>query len=766
MESRTFQLLEFPKILKALAGFAVSSAGASACLKTKPFSSDSELQSQRALYDQTTKWVRESGFTLSPFTALDGLFNFLESQTAFLDEDGLLALLEALEQAQEARESLKPFAERGWEELFQAIFGSGWPEMTFSGLKRCIDKDGRIKDQSSPELLSIRREISQIHQRCTKKAKDFIQDKGLSHYLQDEYITISSDRYVLPLKSNFKGKLQGIIHDYSQTNETCFFEPMFLVELNNKVQELKKQERDEEIKILKYLTGLIRQEMESIVACYDFLIQLDVLMAKVKLGEAIEGVCLNAKKGNPVRVVNARHPLLVLSGTDVQPMDIELLEGQKGLIISGGNAGGKTVCLKTLGLIALMAYSGLPVPVEEGSSLPLWSKIFVVMGDEQSLEDHVSTFTAQIHCLAKVWPELDQDTLFILDEFGAGTDPTQGAALAQAVIDSLLGKKTFIFAATHFPALKAYATANDEMRAASVLFDPKTKKPLFKIAYDQIGASIALDVAKEHGLPLEILEKAQQYLLLDGSDTSAVLDRLNNLAVEKEKEVKLAVKERSLLASKKRDLEARFEKERLSLLEDMRKQTQELLREWKKDKIGRKQALKKLASIRERIEPAEKPQSSAGLEWNDLKIGMKVDYPAWAKSGIIMEIDSRRKAAKVDLDGVAMWIKHRDLAPASREKASTYVSKPAISKSKPETELSLSLDLRGLRADEAIVNLERFMDAALLKGVGRLEIIHGKGTGALRREVHDFLGNSGLVSDFYLANEDRGGDGMTEVVLN
>ena len=475
MEPRTLHLLEFPKVLRELSGFAVSEPGTAACLALRPLATTQAVRSQLTLLDQALRWVRESGFRLTPFPDFASFFPELDIPHRVLDQDALFALCATLEQARHARDLLEPYGERGWDELFEAVAGAPWPQATWSGLKRCLDQDGRLKDESSPGLFSVRQEIRAIHQKCTKRVKDFVLAENISHYLQDDYITISSDRYVLPLKVNFKNRFPGIIHDYSQTGETCYFEPMFLVEINNTLQELKREERAEERKVLEYLTGLIRQERPGVVASYDSLVQLDLLMAKARLAEATGARALDIGEGLPARLIQARHPLLALHNEDTKAQDIKLQEGQLALIISGGNAGGKTVCLKTVGLIALMAFSGLPVPVAEGSSLPLWTDIFVVLGDEQSLEEHVSTFTAQIQYLARVWERVDHNTLFLLDEFGAGTDPTQGAALAQAVIDGLLDRGAVSIAATHFPALKAYALATERVRAASVLFDPRPR---------------------------------------------------------------------------------------------------------------------------------------------------------------------------------------------------------------------------------------------------------------------------------------------------
>ena len=766
MESRTFELLEFPKVLGALAGFAVSEPGASACREIQPFSTLESVQRAAALYEQAAAWVNESGFAFSAFPELDGMFTYLGNPKSVLDQDDLFALKQVLDIAREARESIiGQYGNRGWDILSETLFAYEWPAKTVSGIGRCLDQDGQIKEESSPGLMDVRRDIRSIHQRCTKRVKDFILQENLSHAVQDDFMTVSSDRYVLPLKVNFKNKIKGIIHDYSQTGETCYFEPLFLVETNNRLQELKRTEREEEYKVLAYLTGLVRDEEPGVRDAYAGMVDMDVLMAKVKLARASGGRAIDVTDRGEPKLLKARHPLLALADESVHPLNIELREGQRALIVSGGNAGGKTVCLKTLGLIGLMALAGLPVPVSEGSSLPLWTNIFVVMGDEQSLEENVSTFTAQIHYLKRVWDRIDDRTLFILDEFGAGTDPTQGAALAQAVVDSLVEKGATSLIATHFPALKAYAMAAKGVRAASVLFDPDTKKPLYRLAYDQVGASIALDVAREHGLPAEVLERAEKYLLLDGSDTSAVLDRLNAMAVRRENELEAIEEERARMEAKRAKLEERFEKERSSLLKDIQSQAQTIVRQWKADKIGRKETRKKLADVRERIaDLGPEPQAEAPVfSFEDIVPGQKVSYPAWNKSGQVLEVNARKKQAKVDIGGVAMWIKADQLAPA--ESGPDFSKASPAPAAAPSSGPALEVDLRGERADMALSILERALDDALRKGAGRLEIVHGRGTGALRREVHDFLSHYPAVESFSLANEERGGDGMTEAVL-
>lgn len=777
MQSRSLHLLEYPKVLAVLAGMAQSVAGRQACLDLLP-ATDADTQAERAgLLLEYLHFRGSHELAWSAFEDLDGLFRLAEAPASTLDLDDLFALREALGLARGARDTLAAAGEsgragQGWPRLTALTTDMSWPELTWSGLRRCLGPDGRLRDESSPELWEARQEIRRINQLCTRKVKDFLQKENLGAYLQDDYLTVSSDRYVVPLRTNFKGRVQGIIHDYSQTGETCYFEPLFLVELNNELQEHRQAERVAERAVLTMLTGLLRQELGAARGVFDFLVRLDVLEACRKLAAATEGrplVMTPAPEGEAaaLSLLSARHPLLVLGGAPVQAMDIRLGDGQYALIVSGGNAGGKTVCLKTLGLCVVMAQAGLPVPVDEGSSLPLWRQVFAFLGDEQSLEEHLSTFTAQIHSLSQVWEQVGPGSLVILDEFGAGTDPAQGAALAQAVIEAIMDRESRVVAATHFPSLKVYGLSEPRARSASVLFDPRTKRPLYRLAYDQVGASQALDVAREHGLPAEIIARAEKNLLLSGGDTTAQLDRLNALAVDKDRELAALRQERLRLKDKEAKLAERYEREKKALLAEVAEASRQVVRDWQEQKIGRKKAQQDLSDLRRRIagpEAEDAAPEAPAFSFDDLAAGQRVRYLPWNKAGSILEKDARRRQVKLDLDGVALWVEFDKLeplaggsAPAARRKAAA----PVAAGGGP----ILYLDLRGQRGDAAVGELSRFLDQALLKGAQTVEIIHGRGTGALRREVHEFLRSFPAVKSHRLAPEDEGGDGKTVVEL-
>ena len=787
MRERSLNMLEFGKVLEHLAGFAVSDAGKYACLAIRPSSHAHEIERKAILYEQIKLWHEHSGFKLRNFPDLTGVFSFLGRTAEFLDMDALWAVREVLSQAREVEESLGCGAGKGekkkpgeglsdqyWPGLSEMFFSCPRPQSSTQALLRCLNDDGLLNDNSSPELALIRGEVRNIHQQCTRKVKEFTKSNNIAHYLQEDFMTLSSDRYVLPVKTNFKGHLDGIIHDYSQTGETCYFEPLFLITLNNKLQELKREEREEERKVLRYLSGVLHSEQDSLVAVYEFMLSLDVELAKTALANKFEGRMLRLEPESRVRLLEARHPLLALMDYNkVVPVDIDLPKEQRALIISGGNAGGKTVSLKTLGLITLMGMASIPVPVAAGSSLPAWDNVFAFIGDEQSLDEHVSTFTAQIEHLAAIWPQVSEKSLVILDEFGAGTDPSQGSALAQAVVDEILREGGYVIAATHFPAFKAYALSRDDVRAASVLFDEKNKKPLFTLVYDQVGASLALDVAKSNGMPEQILRQAQKYLLMEDQETSDLISRLNSLAVQREDEIRVLKKEQAKVNESKAKLAEKFDKEYRKALKELDEARRQISAEIRAEKIERKQALKELSEVKKNmlglVSSDEAPTASDELS-GVFAPSDSAQYIPWSRNGIVEDIDYKKQRAKLDFNGVSIWAAFVDLKPVRTVGHQT--ASPQSGKTKPQQEaakqglsIPLRVDLRGSRAEDALWELERQIDQAMLSGRDSLEIVHGRGTGALRREIHQFLKDRPEVAQYYTANEDQGGDGVTFIEL-
>lgn len=770
MQQRTLLALEFDKILERLARFCLTEAGRRATLALLPHVCKETLLQAQALFVQYQSWKQRSDFVLSSFPDLEPVLALLQRPTPFFDTDALWLLKEALVQVKKAVLSIQALEKEAgaYAELFACATAHPLPEKSIAALNRCLSDDGLLRDESSPELMLVRSELRRLHQGCLRQVKEFATRYNIGHFLQDEYMTLASDRYVLPLKSNFKGRLQGVIHDYSQTGETCYFEPMFLVEQNNRLQELKREEREEERRVMEYLSSLLVDEGPFVEKAWTFLVELDVLLAKHKLAQSYNGHCLDIEEQAPLCLLQARHPLLALDmGDKALPLDIELRSGERALIISGGNAGGKTVCLKTLGLINAMTLAALPCPASPASSLPWWPLTFAFIGDEQSLDDHVSTFTAQIHHLNATMEKADGHTLVLLDEFGVGTDPAQGAALAQAVLDELIERGSHVIAATHFPALKLYALTRENVRAASVLFDERTKKPLFSLAYDQVGASQALDVAREHGLLPSIIQKAEHYLLIEGQDSAQLIDKLNQLAVTREEELRLLKKEQELFKAKKERLTERFEAEKERLEREVHKGIQEIMREWKTSRANHKQSMKALQTLRKELNRQEQtePSPSQALNLQELAAGQWVHYQPWNKKALILELDSKGSKAKLDMSGVSLWANLSQMAPLTSQPVTQALRQGHTVRANSDEGSMQKLDLRGQRADAAEEALFKFLDTALLRGLDSVEIIHGRGTGVLRKQVHALLKNFAGVDHFNLGNEEQGGDGMTIVFL-
>ena len=797
IHARTLNALEFHRIADHLSELCLSGVGRERARAIAPLEDAEAVTLAARIYEEAADWASRPAaggavFSVCSFPDVSGMLRAAatsRAQTFQPDVDAFWALREVLRLARDAHASIaQPEAATRWPHLMAMADGSPLPVQLTAALLRCISDDGLLRDESSPELYRLRGELRRLHQSCMRKVKDFAQQYNMLAYLQDEFMTLSSDRYVLPLKANFKGRMQGIIHDWSQTGETCYFEPMFLVEINNRLQELKREEREEERKVLVYLRSLLEAELPGARAALELLAQLDVLQAKRRLAALFDGRPLPLTPvAEGIQLLDARHPLLMLnrvaeSGKDgskaaaaahskVRPLDIVLRPGERALVITGGNAGGKTVCLKTLGLIAAMTLSGLPVPVGAGSHLPWFSRLDAFIGDEQSLADNVSTFTAQIEHLAKAWKHLDASSLVLLDEFGAGTDPAQGAALAQAVLDELLDKHTFVLSATHFPALKSYALTREGARAASMLFDPQSKKPLFRLAYDQVGASQALDVAREHGLAESIVRRAEHYLLQDGQDATALLGRLNDLAAKREEELAELKREQDKTRRQTQDLREKLEKERLRLHDEVRAQAGDLMRAWKEGRATHKQALKEMSRLRASLAPAQDETAEGASvlpQPQTFTAGQEVLHTVFNKRGVITDVDERRGRVRLEMNGVNLWAEMKALRVPGQTAPSPSKSalRGVVGRTSASDEAaSLRLDMRGMRADVALAELERFMDKALLAGFSEVEVVHGRGTGALRRQVHDFLRSFPAVGQFALAPEDRGGDGMTIVTF-
>ncbi len=670
-------------------------------------------------------------------------------------------------------------------------------------ISRTISEKGEVLDSASPKLASIRAERRTTHARLMTKLQKIISNPDNAKLLQEPIITQRDGRQVVPLQAQFKGKLKGIIHDQSSSGATLFIEPLSTVELNNQARELLLAERDEERRVLAELCAEIGEHVDLLNTGVEALAELDLAFAKAKYADAIrasepvlhsldKGRRTKDRKGNDtsvpppsatVRLLQARHPLL--DPASVVPLDIPLEPETRALVITGPNTGGKTVTLKTVGLLALMAQSGLHIPAESGSALPCFASVHADIGDEQSIEQSLSTFSGHIKNISQILKKADENSLVIFDELGAGTDPQEGAALARAILTELLERDSLSFVATHYPELKAFAHTTQKVVNASLEFNLHTLSPTYKLTIGLPGRSNALAIAKRLGLPQSVLDAAKGDIDPNDIRTDDMLDSIHRQRKQAFKDRRKAQNARMEAHRLRRELNEKLENiedERLKILEEARDEAQKQLEAMQAE----------IAEMRRRLREAEKPLEEVEAVEAEIKtVEQKVPQPIRKKKvkpalneqfsvvsgepdigdtvlvnslgaeGIVTALG--KGEAEVQVGALRMWAKLRDLhlkkrAVREEKKVETAGVRETIS-ALPKMEL----DMRGERAEDALDILERYIDQAYVGGMPFVRVIHGKGTGRLREVVREALRANPYVKSFEEGKQNEGGAGVTVV---
>ncbi|NPV57613.1 MAG: endonuclease MutS2, partial [Anaerolineae bacterium] len=642
-------------------------------------------------------------------------------------------------------------------------------------------------DNASPELAAIRSQLKIAHDRLISRLERILNDPKQSGMLQEPLVTQRGGRYVVPLRSEFKGQLRAIIHDQSSSGATYFVEPLAVVELNNQYHELQLAERDEVRRVLAALSALVGQAAEAILQNVEGLADFDLALTCAKYGEELRAsepqlLPIPSKDGLVVRLYQARHPLL--PAESVVPVDVHLDSQVFGLVITGPNTGGKTVTLKTTGLLALMAQSGLHIPAQSGSALSFFSDIYADIGDEQSIEQSLSTFSGHITNIIRVFKKATPDTLVLLDELGAGTDPQEGAALARALLAHLVEKNIPCLVATHYPELKTYAHATPGVVNASMEFDLRSLRPTYRLTIGLPGRSNALLIAERLGLPKDILEAARSSI--DPSDLRAedLLDEIHHQRDLALRATAAAEQAREEADRTRRELRTRLEnieEERAQMLEAARSEAKAEIAELRQEMDATRKALSRahqpleaLKPLQQQVETLETLARAPVIRHNDANeaderhpvgIGQKVRVRSLDLEGVITAISE----TEVEVQAGALRLRARlaDVARAGGGDAPAAPQEPKKGRSKGKTTASapaapgMELDLRGQRADEALEALERYIDSAYLSGMPFVRIIHGKGTGKLRQAVRDALRHSSHVARWETGLDSEGGEGVT-----
>jgi len=781
MEARHCKTLELPKILERLAGYADFSAGAEKARNLTPSPLFSEVQERLETTGEALRLLEAR-----PETGLGGARDVrpqveTAQRGAILLPNDLLDIRSTLVTARALQQTLIRL-DREYPHLAD-IAGriAPCPDLV-EEIDRCLDERGEVRDDASPALARIRRELRVAHDRLLERLQRIISSADNLPYLQEAIITQREGRYVIPLKADFKGRIRGIVHDRSASGATLFVEPLGVVELNNTWRELQIEEEQEVQRILAALSALTAAHAAEIAHTVDALADLDLAFAKARYAEETDASpptllpFRQQRPGSTLRFVQARHPLL--DPETVVPIDVVLDEETHVLVITGPNTGGKTVALKTVGLLTLMAQAGLYIPVAPGSAFSPFAAVYADIGDEQSIEQSLSTFSSHLTNLLSFIDRADERSLVLLDELGAGTDPAEGSALARALLEYFRQRGATTLVATHYPELKAYAQVTPGVRNASVEFDAETLRPTYRLTIGLPGRSNAFAIARRLGLDEAIIRAAEGLVSQEDRQTEGLLADLHRLRLQAAQERDEALAMRARVTEQEEALRrrlAQIEREHAEALRAARQETEA--------ELARLRA--EAQALRERLEAAATAEEVAALEEEietlaetveeveaiplppppplpparPIRVGDTVRVAPLGREGVVLALDGEE--AQVQVGPARARVPQAQLELCAPPAAEVEAYQPAF---RP-ADVSMRLDLRGYTAEDALETLDRHLDAAALAGLPWLHILHGKGSGALRRAVREFLHTHPLVESYRSGDEGEGGEGITIATL-
>jgi DNA mismatch repair protein MutS2 len=787
MDERSFKVLEFYHLLDILKSFSTSPLGRKRCEALRPSTDLSLIQSRLSEVIELKEILETLGdIPLQGLKDIEGILKKLDVEGVVLEVQELLdiyyqiALCKGLRRFFLNSDSIKAPRLQGRVSELSLL------QVVEKEILQAVNIKGEILDRASPALSDIRRQMSTVRERAKGVLEHLLHLEELQTIFQEHFITLRNGRYVLLIKSEFKHRLEGIIHDQSQSRMTFFLEPLQVVDFNNEINILMGEEKEEEYRILADLSKKVSEEKQNLWKDFELLGELDLLYAMGKLSVLLKGVPPILNEKGQVEMGEARNPILALQkAVQIVPIHLRMGDSVRGLILSGANAGGKTVALKTLGLLTLMVQSGLPIPVSEGSQAAIFHDIFAVIGDEQNIEENLSTFSSHLLHLNEIVEKAGPHSLLLLDELGVGTHASEGCALAMGFLDRFMESGASVVVTTHYDRLKAYGYFHPEIENVAVKFDEETLEPKYTLAYGSSGLSNAFLVAEKLGISRTVLERAGDYRDKSEQEVGRALETLERLKVDTEKE------RVQLLEIKK---EADLERQRLKeLIEGIKKKRQEIfaqaeekakkavrkveeeVREWFRQRKEEEVRLSspRLHTYRKEIEeikekffpPAERKishESPVGLE-----VGEHVRIVSLKSQGILTSIDESSKQVEVTTHQAKVRTVFSDIIRLRDETEERESGPHKDQRSTPgkSQELPSQLNVIGLTVEDAIPEVDRFIDRALLQGLDKIQIVHGIGSGRLRDAIGKYLQEHRGVKHFALGEGMRGGGGITVVEL-
>ncbi|WP_209367929.1 endonuclease MutS2 [Priestia megaterium] len=784
MQSRIFHVLEFNKVKEQLQKKVASSLGREKVANLIPSTQYEEVVKWQEATDEATTVLRLRGNV-----PLGGIFDVRPSVKR-AEIGGTLSSNELLDVASTiyAARQIKQFIEQvvDDEDLQLPIITEHieklmpLPEVEQT-IKMSIDENGTVLDGASDQLRGIRQKLRSTESRIREKLESLIRSSSAQKMLSDAIVTIRNERFVIPVKQEYRSAYGGIVHDQSSSGATLFIEPQAIVTLNNELQEAKVKEKQEIERILIALTVQVAEVANELRQNVYLLGELDFMFAKGRYSHELKASKPKMNDRGYIKLVKAKHPLIAQE--DVVANDIELGDQYTSIVITGPNTGGKTVTLKTLGLFTLMAQAGLQIPALDGSEMAVFKHVFADIGDEQSIEQSLSTFSSHMVNIVDILQKVDHESLVLFDELGAGTDPQEGAALAISILDQVYERGARVVATTHYPELKAYGYNREGVVNASVEFDIETLSPTYKLLIGVPGRSNAFEISKRLGLSAEVIERAKGYI---GSETNKVENMIASLedsrrqseheleeAEQLRKEAQKLHKElqsQIIEFNEKRDklYEKAEEKaqatvqaaseEAEKIISDLRKMSQKNHALVKEHELI--EARKRLEDAVPTLEKSKKKPAVPKKQERTLQAGDEVKVLSWGQKGTLVERVSNNEW-QVQMGIMKMKVKEKDLEYISSPKP--VETKPLATVKGKDYHVNLELDLRGERYENALIRVEKYIDDALLANYPRVSIIHGKGTGALRKGVQEYLKNHRSVKNIRFGEASEGGSGVTVV---
>ncbi|RCK77289.1 MAG: Recombination inhibitory protein MutS2 [Ignavibacteriae bacterium] len=780
----SFEKLEFNKVKNYIKRYAISELARERLEKLTPSSDASEIQYRLSLLSEMKKLLEiDDPLPIYGFTDTRNILSKAAIQDSILQSNELLLIFNVLKvvrnisQYFSRRKNTYPFLNQ----LINQLYVNKILEYN---IDKIIDENGLIRDDASSELRKIRREINDKSESLRRKMENILKNVASLGWTQEDIITTRDGRMVIPIKIENKNKIPGFVHSISSSGATVFIEPAETLEMNNEIRSLQFQEVREIERILKEITTQIRENINELRSNIEILGELDYLQAAANYSIEILGNAPEINSENYFNIINGRHPILLMKHRrdEVVPLNITLGKDIKSIVITGPNAGGKSVAIKTFGLLVIMVQSGLHIPVSPDSTMGIYEKLFVDIGDEQSIEADLSTFSSHLENLKTMLQYSDEKSLVIIDEIGAGTDPIEGSAIAQALLLELNRRSTHCLVTTHHGTLKAFAHETAGIENAAMEFDHNTLKPTYRLIIGIPGSSYAIEMAKRIGLSEQFIAIANQY-------RSTNQQTLENLLANLEQKNQALVKEISEVQNERRKLE--------TLIIDYNQKIKKLEKELKEIKVNALQEAKEIVSkanslIEKTIKEIRESNANRGVikqsqqnikatseHFTDtlkslevptedketdicFNVGDIVRLKSSNEVGEIIEI-LKENNFNVLFGNYKIKVNKSNLLKAEFNEKKNYQQK--IKYEFAADEIKNEIDIRGLMGDEAIPLLDKFIDKAILKGYNRIDIIHGKGTGALQKKVSQYLKSHPLVKNFRLGEWNEGGYGVTVVEL-